>query len=126
MFERRLGPRIEVHGTATVELDGFRGQLTLLNVSPGGFGIATTALVSGNCPLEFTFSGSDGRWTMTFAARLAYIRVDLTSSDNRDVYLAGFTFVDVHDPDVASRVEELMEKVALAARVGEPTPARLD
>lgn len=111
MFERRLGPRIDVRGRVIVELDSFPGQLTLLNISPGGFGLATTDLISAELPLDFRFGTTDNRWTMTFAASLAHIRPEYRE-DVRVAYLAGFSFIDAERPDVAERIGQLMERVA--------------
>jgi hypothetical protein len=118
MFERRLGPRIDVHGRVIVELDSFPGQLTLLNISPGGFGLTTTDLISAELPLDFRFGTTDNRWTMTFAARLAHIRPEYREGV-RDAYVAGFSFIGAEKPDVAARVEKLMELVA-AVQSGMP------
>ena len=118
MFERRMGPRIDVRGRVIVELDSFPGQLTLFDISAGGFGLATTDLISAELPLEFHFGTTDHRWSMTFTARLAHIRPEYRDGV-RVAYLAGFSFIDAERPDVAERIEQLMELVA-AVQAGVP------
>jgi hypothetical protein len=112
MFERRGGPRIDVHGRVTAEFPGFNGRITLMNVSPGGFGIATTHILPSDDALEFGFSATDGAWAMTFKARLAYIRIQPGTKNGDAVYLAGLAFVDADAPHVRARIDDLLEKVA--------------
>ena len=118
MFERRSGPRVDVRGRVIIELDSFPGQLTLLNISPGGFGLATTDLISAELPLDFRFGTTDNRWSMTFTARLAPIRPEYREGV-RVAYLAGFSFIDAERADVAERIETLVELVA-ATQAGAP------
>jgi hypothetical protein len=112
MFERRGGPRIDVNGRATVGFPGFKGHITLMNVSPGGFGITTTHILPSDDALEFGFSAADGSWAMTFKARLAYIRIQPGSKNGDAVYLAGLAFVEADAPQVRTRIDDLLEKIA--------------
>jgi hypothetical protein len=111
-IERRKGPRIEVRRRVQVEVEGFKGHLTLLNVSPGGFGVSTTELLGGTEDKVVRFAARDGRWVLTLSARVAHIGVHKDQETGADTYFAGLAFVDAGTPAVSRIVDELLERVA--------------
>jgi hypothetical protein len=111
-IERRRVPRIEVRRRVHVEVEGFKGHLTLLNVSPGGFGVSTNELLAGNEDKVVRFAARDGRWVLTLAARVAHVGVHNDQESGADTYFAGLAFVDAGTPAVSRVVDELLERVA--------------
>ena len=110
--ERRTNPRIDVRRRVRVEVEGFTGQVTLVNVSPGGFGVASTEPIGGDDPKTVCFAAQDGHWVISVPARIAYSRPHTDERTGANVHLAGFSFANLHTPAVSRVVDQLLERIA--------------
>src|SRR6187402_2597691 len=99
-MERRRDPRIPVRRRVRIEIEGFEGAITLLDISPGGFGISTSELLSGDARKVVRFAAQDGRWVLTIPAQVAHMRLCENPETGGPMYLAGLAFTDVHTPAV--------------------------
>jgi hypothetical protein len=112
MFERRRDPRIPVRRRLRIEIDDFDGEITLLDISPGGFGISTSELLVGDARKVVRFIAHDGRWALTIPAKVRHMRLCEDKKTGGPMYLAGLEFMDLHTPAVSRIVDELLERVA--------------
>jgi len=111
-IERRQSARIQVRRRVRIEIEGFDGEITLLDISPGGFGISTSELLAGDARKVVRFVAQDGKWVLTIAARVAHMSLRADEHNRTPLYVAGLAFVDLHTPAVARVIDELLERVA--------------
>jgi hypothetical protein len=110
--ERRRDPRIPVRRRVRIEIEDFEGEITLLDISPGGFGISTSELVSGDARKVVRFLAQDGRWVLTLAAKVVHMRLCEDKEKGGPLYLVGLAFTDLQEPAVNRVVDQLLERIA--------------
>ena len=110
--ERRKMSRIPVGDSLTVEIVGVRQPITLVNVGPGGFAVATDEWLPSTPRPEARFQTADRRWTATFEARMSFALLQPRKSGPfKGRYITGFAFRDARQPEVRKRVQELLEQI---------------
>src|SRR4051812_40667426 len=99
--ERRRVSRIPVGDSLMAELVGVRKSITLVNVGPGGFAVATDEWLPSTPRPEVRFTTADKRWTAVFEARMSFALLQpRKSGPYKGRYITGFAFRDARQPQV--------------------------
>ena len=111
--ERRASRRWTITDGVKVEIVGRGRAVTLINVGPGGFAVASEHQLASMTRPEFRFSMPDQSWSTVLTAQLAYCLLQPRKTGRyQGQYVTGFTFCDAGAPYVRGRIGELLERVA--------------
>ena len=107
--ERRSAPRARVRNGVKVEIVGRGCTITLTNVGPGGFAIASDENLASVPRRQFRFSAPNEPWSLVLSAQMAFCLLRPRSKSlGLGQYVTGFTFSDSAAPEVL----EMLGKVA--------------
>jgi hypothetical protein len=111
---RRSGGRIPVGDSITAEIVGVGQKLTVVNLGPGGFAVATDEWLPSMARPEVKFSTADRRWSSTvFEARMSFALLQpRKSGPYKGRYITGFAFRDARSAAVKRQVQDLIEHIA--------------
>lgn len=111
--ERRRTARLPVGEALTAEIVGIGRKLTVVNVGPGGFAIATDEWLPSTRSPEVQFATPDRRWTSaTFVARMSFtLMKPRQSGPHTGRYITGFAFRDAKLPKVKAEIKELVDQI---------------
>jgi hypothetical protein len=110
--ERRAGQRWEISNGVKVEIVGRGRAVTLINVGPGGFAVASEHQLAATARPEFRFSLPEVNWSTVLTAQMAYCLMQPRKTGRyQGQYVTGYTFVDAGTPEVRERISEFLERV---------------
>ena len=107
--DRRRAPRIGVveDRIRVIEV-GARYEVRLVDVSAGGFLTSTPVPYPIDAERSFVFLDDRDRWQAPLSGRVIYSHTRAGRVDAWPEYLTGFSFVGAEDPDVATRIDEIL------------------
>ena len=113
--ERRSAPRVRVRNGVKVEIVGRGCSITLTNVGPGGFAIASDENLASVPRRQFRFSASNEPWSLVLNAQMAFCLLRPRSKSlGLGQYVTGFTFSDSAEAGVQERIGEMLGRVTEA------------
>jgi|SRR5580765_2992284 len=115
--ERRRNGRIPVGGSLTAEIVDVAQKITVVNVGPGGFALATDEWLPSLTRPEFRFTTTDRRWTSgVFEARMSFaLLTPRKSGPHQGRYITGFAFRDARSTAAKRLIQELLEHASQVA-----------
>jgi hypothetical protein len=107
--ERRKNTRFPAGDHIVAEVVGVRQPLTLVNIGPGGFCVATKEWLPSLQHGEVRFFTTDRQWSATFEIRMSFALLQpRKSGPYAGRYVTGFAFRDAKDKKVKARIQELI------------------
>lgn len=107
--ERRRNRRYAVEGLIVVEVPHSGPGVAVVDVSAGGFALATDKPLEGDGLQSFRFISKDQRWQAAFEARAVYFLLQpLDSGPHAGKVITGFQFAHAEEPTVRRRIEDLL------------------
>lgn len=107
--ERRRNHRYAVEGTIVVEVSTTGRDTAVVDISVGGFALATTSPMLGEGIQSFRFVSKDGRWHTTIEATGRYSSPSpVSEGPHAGKIITGFQFENVDEPAVRRRIEDLL------------------
>src|SRR5215831_18393209 len=115
--ERRRAGRISVGDSLTAEIIGVGQKITVVNVGPGGFALATDEWLPSLTRPEVRFTTSDRRWTSgIFEARMSFALLQpRKSGPYQGRYITGFAFRDAKSAAGKRLIQELIQHATQVA-----------
>jgi hypothetical protein len=111
--ERRAGRRWAISEGVLVEIVGRGRAVTLINVGPGGFAVASEQQLAAMARPEFKFSMPGQNWSTVLMAQMAYCLMQPRKAGRyQGQYVTGYTFCDAGAPAVRDRITEFLEHVS--------------
>lgn len=110
---RRRLPRLAVDNTVQVELQPGGGLLTVVNVSQGGFAVATDRPFITSSQQACRFVAKAGGWSASLTATPIFYGLEPEASGpHAGKFVTGFGFTDLGGPGVRQLVEDLIAHAA--------------
>jgi hypothetical protein len=111
--ERRKSPRFETEGRVHAQVLGAGQPVTLLDVSAGGFAIASDEVLPASESIKVRFEIPGRSWSTVLPARVAYgLLQRQTSGRHEGKYITGYAFVDA-GAEGKRHIKELIHHVSL-------------
>jgi hypothetical protein len=108
--ERRRWPRIPVRARVPASADGFAEEVTVRDVSEGGFLVETLSPFAVGAEHAFRVKRSSGALVTMLIARCVHCRRNADPLAP-EIYLAGFAFVDPTGEAARARIHALIDHV---------------
>jgi c-di-GMP-binding flagellar brake protein YcgR len=114
--ERRRSVRVGVTSTLAVRCVEVRTPLRLIDVSSGGFSVASAEALPMGQLITAQFASGDGAWASTFRAKVVYSRRQsaVPGRPQPVEYHTGLAFLQIEAPEVQARLDRLIDLATAA------------
>lgn len=110
-IERRQYQRFAVHPSVRVRFPGSTSAAEIVDVSEGGFGVRTAALLSFDSSSEAVFFTLDGTWSAALPVRVAFCATQPAKTGQHEgTYFSGFAFRSPEAPAVRHAILALLDR----------------
>jgi len=95
-----------------IEIVGRGCAITLTNVGPGGFAIASEENLASVARRQFRFSVPNEPWSFVISAQMAYCLLrPRAKAPGLGQYVTGFMFADATEPGVQQQIADVLGKL---------------
>ena len=110
MPERRKTIRFRAAAPIVVQCLDSRVDVSLADLSGGGFSLRSQSEFAVGSTLRFRFSTPDGGWATLLSAQSVYIRPDPDAAPRESRFVTGFKFINPEMPRIAASVNALIDR----------------